>query len=116
MLHRQHDITCHGSHAGFRGMLVGGIVNAMNPSARQAWAARQTYIALGTLVTSAALLGVDATPMEGFSAAQYDEILGLAEQGLIATVICALGYRSEEDACATLPKVRFEKKDLFIHV
>ena len=104
------------SLAGLRNMLVGGIVNAMDPAARQAWAARQSYIALGTLLTSAALLGVDATPMEGFVPAQYDAILGLAEKGLTTTVICALGFRSENDAYAGLPKVRFENEDVFLHV
>jgi nitroreductase len=104
------------SLAGFRGMLVGGIVNAMDPVTRQAWAARQTYIALGTLLTSAALLGVDACPMEGFSVADYDRILGLSEKGLTATAICALGFRKEDDPYAALPKVRFSEEELFIHV
>jgi nitroreductase len=104
------------SLAAFRGMLVGGIVNAMDVAARQAWAARQTYLALGTLLTSAALLGVDACPMEGFAAAQYDSILGLDKKGLTTTVICALGYRSEKDQYAALAKVRFAKEKVFIHV
>lgn len=104
------------SFAGFRAMLLGGIVNGMDPAARQAWAARQTYLALGTLLTSAALLGIDAAPMEGFSPAQYDEILGLSKLGLASTVICALGYRSDTDPYAHAPKVRFDKKDLFLRV
>jgi len=102
--------------AQFRGMLVGGIVNSMDDAARVGWAARQTYIALGNLLTSAALLGIDACPMEGFVPSQYDEILGLAEKGLTATVICALGYRTDTDAYASLPKVRFPKESLLIHV
>src|SRR5580692_3167262 len=67
---------------GFRNMLVGGIVNAQGAPERKAWAGRQTSIALGNLLTSAALLGVDACPMEGFVPAQYDEILGLNQLGL----------------------------------
>jgi nitroreductase len=43
--------------------------------------------------TSAALLGIDAFPMEGFDRAQYDEILGLKKQGYASAVIATLGYR-----------------------
>src|SRR4051812_34061635 len=42
------------SLAPFRGMLVGGIVQSMDASARDAWARNQAYIALGNLLTSAA--------------------------------------------------------------
>jgi nitroreductase len=104
------------SLAAFRGMLVGGIVKAKDPIARLGWAARQSYLALGTLLTGAALLGVDAAPMEGFDPAQYDKILGLKEKGLTTTVICALGYRMETDPYAALPKVRFDHDDVFLHV
>jgi nitroreductase len=104
------------SLAPYRGMLVGGIVQAKDLPARQAWAARQTYIALGNLLNSAALLGIDACPMEGFVPSQYDEILGLAEKGLTATVICTLGYRAKTDGYAALPKVRFPKEKVILHV
>lgn len=101
---------------GLRGMLMGGIVNAKDAAAREAWAARQTYLALGVLLAAAAVLGVDATPMEGFSPEHYDAILNLEAQGLTATVICALGYRAESDRYATSPKVRFSHDEVFLHV
>jgi nitroreductase len=104
------------SLAPFRGMLIGGIVNAMDQPARQNWAARQAFLALGNLLTSAALLGIDACPMEGFVPAQYAAILGLKEKGLTAVAICTLGYRAETDAYATLPKVRFPKEKVLFHV
>lgn len=104
------------SLAAFRGMLVGGIVNAMDDPARMAWAGRQAAIALGNLLTSAALLGIDACPMEGFVPAQYDEILGLKARGLAAVAICPLGYRAETDGYADLPKVRFPKEKVLLHV
>jgi nitroreductase len=104
------------SLAAFRGMLVGGIVQAKDPAARQAWAARQAFIALGNLLNSAALLGIDACPMEGFNPAEYDAILGLEARGLTSVVICTLGYRANTDAYATLPKVRFSKADMLMHV
>lgn len=102
------------SLASFRGMLVGGIVTAKDPVARREWAARQTYIALGTLLTSAALLGVDATPMEGINPAVFDDLLGLGPLGLTTTVIATLGYRSERDRYAAMPKVRFPKEQVFL--
>ena len=45
------------SLAQYRGMLVGGIVQALDAKARDAWARNQAYIALGNLLTSAAMLG-----------------------------------------------------------
>ena len=76
------------------------------------WAKLQSYIALGQLMTSAALLGLDTCPMEGFVAEKYDEILDLAKDGLTTAVLCPVGYRSENDRYATLPKVRFGAKDV----
>jgi nitroreductase len=83
--------------APLRNMLVGGIVQAMDEIARNAWARNQAYIALGNLLTSAALLGIDACPMEGFDRAQYDGILGLKAKGLATAVIATLGYRLATD-------------------
>lgn len=79
---------------------------------RDAWAARQAYIALGNFIASAAALGVDASPMEGFEPAKYDEILGLREKGYAARVIAAVGYRSAEDKYASAAKVRFAREDV----
>jgi nitroreductase len=102
--------------APLRGMMVGGIVKALDETARNAWARNQTYIALGNLLTSAALLGIDACPMEGFDRAQYDEILGLKAKGLASAVIATLGYRSVTDKYASAPKVRFPKEQVFVQV
>ena len=104
------------SLAPLRGMLVGGIVKAQDEAGRTAWARNQTYIALGNLLSSAALLGIDACPMEGFDRGQYDEILELKAQGLSASVIATLGYRLATDKYATAPKVRFPAEQIFIHI
>jgi len=98
--------------APLRGMLVGGIVQAQDVAGRKAWARNQTYIALGNLLTSAALLGIDACPMEGFDRAQYDEILGLGKQGYTTAVIATLGYRTPADKYAAAPKVRFPREQV----
>ncbi|MGB8167294.1 MAG: NAD(P)H-dependent oxidoreductase [Chthoniobacteraceae bacterium] len=103
------------SLAPFRNMLAGSIVESMDATARQAWAGRQVTIALGNLLTCAALVGIDACPMEGFVPAQYDAILGLKEKSLASVVICTLGYRAATDAYAALPKVRYPKQRVILH-
>jgi nitroreductase / dihydropteridine reductase len=71
------------------------------------WAAKQAYIALGTGVIAAANLKVNATPMEGFDAHEFDRILGLKKKALKSVVLLALGYRDEEkDYLANKKKVR----------
>jgi len=102
--------------APLRNMLVGGIVQSQDESGRTAWARNQTYIALGNLLTSAAVLGIDACPMEGFDRAQYDEILGLKAKGFTASVIATFGYRSTADKYAGAPKVRFPKEQIFTRI
>ena len=39
------------------------------------WASKQTYIALGNMMTSAALLGIDSCPIEGFDLDAVTELL-----------------------------------------
>lgn len=101
---------------GLRDLLVGSIINGMDLAARRTWAARQVYIALGNFLNSAALLGVDACPMEGFQPEKYDQILGLDSHGLSAVVIAAAGYRAETDKYAALKKVRFAKEQVLVEI
>ncbi len=101
---------------GLRTMAIRSVVQGMTDVERKAWAVNQTYIALGNLVTSAALLGIDAAPMEGFEKCRYDDILGLKARGLTASVIAALGYRQPGDKYAAAPKVRFAREEVVLHV
>lgn len=103
------------SLAGYRGYMVGDLVKGPRHAIIAEWAARQAYIALGNLMTSAALLGVDACPFEGLEPAKYDEILGLTGSGFATVCACPLGYRSADDKYASVPKVRFEAKDVVVH-
>ena len=77
------------------------------------WTEKQTYIAQGFLLLAAGLLGVDATPMEGFDPAALDEEFGLKEKGFSPAVIVSLGYHAEGDLNATLPKSRLPETALF---
>ncbi|MBX9347601.1 oxygen-insensitive NAD(P)H nitroreductase [Chromobacterium vaccinii] len=70
------------------------------------WMEKQVYLAVGTLLLGAAALEIDACPIEGFDQRIMGEELGLREKGLVASVIVALGRRSDEDFNARLPKSR----------
>lgn len=96
--------------------MMKGAINAMTPENRKEWAARQAYIALGVLLCAAANENIDATPMEGFNTAAFDSILDLETRGLESKAIVALGYRSENDAFAKLPKVRRSKDELIVTI
>jgi nitroreductase len=80
------------------------------------WTSRQVYIALGTLLTSAAVLGIDACPMEGIDTAKYDELLGLGAKGYTSLCAVALGFRAGDDVYAEAPKVRFPLSEVIEHV
>ena len=96
----------------YRDMMLGDVVNGPRGKIAHEWAARQAYIALGNLMTAAAVLGVDACPMEGLAPAEYDRILSLHGTGYATVVACALGYRAAGDKYASLPKVRYATTDL----
>jgi len=101
--------------AGFEQM-VQGTIASLTEEQKISWATKQTYIALGVLLTAAAEMDIDACPMEGFDAGKFDEILGLKALGLSAVVIAPVGYRSDEDVYSKMEKVRRAKEDLFIHI
>ena len=96
----------------YRDMMLGDIVNGPRGREAHEWVARQCYIALGSLMTCAALLGVDACPMEGINPAEYDRILNLHGSGYKTVVALALGYRAEGDKYAKLAKVRYDRAEL----
>jgi nitroreductase len=99
---------------GFGNVVKGFIANpAMD---LDAWATRQVYIALGEYMTTAAILGVDTCPIEGFIPAKYDEILGLTAQGYASVVVCPAGYRAADDKYAAKPKVRFVTEDVLEYI
>ena len=103
------------SLAGYKGFMMGDLVNGPRHAIIGEWAARQTYIAMGNLLTSAAVLGIDACPFEGIEPAKYDEILGLAGTGYATVAACPVGYRSADDKYASTPKVRFAANDIIDH-
>lgn len=90
----------------YRKMLLRTYV-ARDPEVNFQHAARQAYIALGTALLAAAELGLDSTPMEGFSPEQVDEILGLRARGLRSVLLLPIGHRAAAgDWLVELKKVR----------
>jgi nitroreductase len=84
---------------------------------RYDWAARQSYIGLGSALIAAAVEKVDATPMEGFNGPALDELLDLPAKGLKSVAILALGYRdAENDFLAKAPKIRRPAEDFFLEI
>jgi hypothetical protein len=104
-----------GSLQSYYDMMVGDLVKGPRSAWVNEWAARQTYIALGNLLTAAALLGIDACPMEGLDPAKFDEVLGLPARGYSTVCACALGYRAADDKYATAKKVRYPAGELIEH-
>ena len=100
---------------GFEQMIL-GTLNSRTDEQKIAWSHKQTYIALGVLLSAAADMGIDAGPMEGFDPEKFDEILGLKEKGLTTSVIAAVGYRAHDDVYSKMIKVRRPKEELFIHI
>lgn len=86
------------------GAMIHGRATALGAKA-QDWFIAQSYIPLGIMVETAALLGVDSCPMEGFDPVQVNDLLGLTSKNLHATTILTLGYRGE-DPYATMKKTR----------
>lgn len=88
------------------GKFVKGKVRNKSEAELLDWTARQTYIALANAMNACAELHLDCTPIEGFEPEGYNEKLGLAEKGLNACVLLAVGYRHAEDRAQGVTKVR----------
>lgn len=91
---------------GLKTMLMKNLVAGMTPDESLHWSQRQSYIAMGFLMETAALMKIDTTPMEGLDPREYDRILGIEGSGWRTVAAVALGYRSVEDKYQTAKKVR----------
>ena len=64
------------------------------------WASKQTYIALGNMMTSAALIGIDSCPIEGFHQEKTEALLrekfGVDTEKYGLSYMAAFGYRKTE--------------------
>ncbi|WP_227394995.1 NAD(P)H-dependent oxidoreductase [Jeotgalibacillus aurantiacus] len=77
------------------------------------WASKQTYIALGNMLTAAAQIGIDSCPIEGFNMEKATEIL--VNEGLLdpeefgISVMAAFGFRDKDPES---PKRRLSQKEV----
>ena len=62
------------------------------------WTARQTYIALGNMMTAAAVKGIDSCPIEGFEKEKVEEILKLDLSKYQLSCVVPFGYRINEQS------------------
>ena len=99
------------SLTGFRDVMTKNLVQGLGDKAL-GWTQRQAYIAMGFLLEAAALLQIDATPMEGLDPEAYDKVLGLEGTGWRSVAAVALGYRHPDDAFQAFKKVRFAADDV----
>jgi nitroreductase/dihydropteridine reductase len=76
------------------------------------WIERQVYLALGTCSSAPVVCRSMPAPWKA-STHLLDAELGLAERGLTSVVLVALGYRSEDDFNAKLPKSRLPETEIF---
>lgn len=69
------------------------------------WASKQTYLALANMMTTAAMLGIDSCPIEGFNRSKVEAML--AEEGLLdkehfgVSVMASFGYHNDEPYAKT---------------
>ncbi len=61
-----------------------------------AWTSKQSYIALGNMMTAAAFVGIDSCPIEGFEKENVEDVLGLDTSKYQVAVIVPFGYRINE--------------------
>ena len=82
----------------------------------QHWVDKQVYLNVGQFLLAVSTLGIDATPMEGIEVAVLDEEFGLREKGYTSLVVVPIGYHSEEDFNAKLPKSRLPYSEILTEI
>lgn len=73
------------------------------------WVSKQTYIALGNMMTSASLIGIDSCPIEGFNQETIEKILredlGIDTNQFVISYMVAFGYRVKKNNAKTRRKI-----------
>jgi nitroreductase len=101
---------------GFKRVLVGDLIKGARSATINFWAQRQAYIAMGFIMETAAIMNIDTCPLEGLDPKGYDKVLNLEGTGYETVAAVAVGYRHADDKYQSVPKVRFEKKDVFTYI
>ena len=101
---------------GFQTFMNQKILQEKPLETHQGWNQRQAYIAMGFLLETAALLKIDATPIEGITPEEYDKILKLDQTEYATVAVVALGYRAADDAYQSNKKSRFPLNQVIEYV
>jgi nitroreductase len=62
------------------------------------WTSKQSYIALGNMMTAAAFIGIDSCPIEGFEKENVEDVLQLDTAKYQLSVVVPFGYRLNEQS------------------
>lgn len=82
----------------------------------QHWMEKQVYLNIGNFLLGVAAMGIDAVPMEGIDVKALDKEFALHKKGYTALVMVSLGFRSENDFNANLPKSRLPKEEILTKI
>lgn len=99
---------------GYKNVVMGDLVKGPRSEVIGFWAQRQVYIAMGSLLSTAALMEIDTLPMEGIDPSGYDKVLNLDGTGYKTVAAIACGYRASDDKYQNMKKVRFDLADILI--
>jgi len=100
---------------GYKEMMINFLIKSKDFDAL-AWTRRQSYIAMGQLMTTAAFMKIDSCPIEGISPEDYDKHLDLSDSLYQTVATVALGYRHPDDKLQRAQKVRFAAEDVFTNL
>jgi len=100
---------------GFKSTMLSDLVHGGRGAVINWWAQRQTYIAMGAFLTTAALMEIDTLPMEGIEPEGFDKVLGLTDSGFKTLAAIACGYRATDDKFQHVKKVRFDSDEVLVY-
>lgn len=100
----------------YKAVMVSDLLKGPRSETISHWAQRQAYIAMGFVMETAAMLNIDTCPMEGLDPKGYDKVLGIENSGFGTIAAVACGYRHQDDKYQSIPKVRFDKKDVISYL
>lgn len=93
---------------------ISGDILSKTPSQQAIWSEQQCFLALGHLLSYAALNGIDSCPMTGFDNQGINQALGLDALGLNAAILCPVGIRHQNDTSANRIKYRKNTQQLLV--
>lgn len=99
----------------YKSTMLSDLVNGPRAAVINWWAQKQTYIAMGSFLTTAALMEIDTLPMEGIDPTGYDRVLELEGSGYKTVAAIACGYRTADDKFQHAKKVRFDIDDVVVY-